>query len=441
LEDFLANYPGAMIAVSHDAAFVERIAGKIMHLSHGKIELFHMGYADYLVESEARNVQLRKLIAEQEDTIKKQKNYVAKFGAGTRSAQAQSRLKMLDRIELLEAPVPEHQMRGLQFPIEEELPREILKVRHLNFARGEHKIVHDISLDLFKDERVALIGRNGSGKSTFIKLLMSQLPPDSGTIRFGARITPTYFDQEQGILDASKTIFDFFTDRYPKLGNEEIRTKLGTFLFPGEAVFDPIRVLSGGEKSRLQILDLLLQKPNFLILDEPTNHLDISSISVLSRSLKSYEGALLLVSHDRKLIDSVATRMWVLVNGTIHNLAGGYTENRDAIRDLLGLEMAVEPDKKEAPTKEFFPRAEKAASDSPAPEPKKGPRKKPNAFKVREVESQIEKLEAEKDLLTHELASLKPDELSRVPQIQERLGVLENELKERVSEWELMHGG
>ncbi len=439
LEDFLVAFPGALIAVSHDAAFVERIADRIMHLSHGKVELFHMGYADYLIESEARNVQLRKQITEQEEMIKKNKSYIAKFGAGTRSAQAQSRLKMLDRIELLEAPIPESQMRGLNFPIDEELPREVLKVRHLHFARGDNKIITDVSLDLFKNERIALIGRNGAGKSTFIKLLMEQLVPDSGTIRFGARIVPTYFDQEQGNLDPSKTILDFFTDRYQKLGLEELRTKLGTFLFPGDAVFDPIRVLSGGERSRLQILDLLLQKPNFLILDEPTNHLDIASISILSKSLKSYEGALLLVSHDRNLIDSVANRLWVLANGKVHSLAGGYSENREALKELLGFEMGTDSEAKPVlVVNETFPRAESASGV--AVEVKRPPKKKPNAFKVREVESQIEKLEAEKDLLENELVGLKPGELSRIPALKERLTTLETELKDRVSEWETIHG-
>jgi len=436
LEDYLLSLRGAAIVISHDVQFVRKIATRIMHLSHGKTELFHCGYDDYVEESARRNEAIAKKMEEQEAFLRKNLSYIAKFGAGTRSTQAQSRRKMLDRIELLDAPMGERHLRGLNFPVDEELPKDVLKVRHLTFGYpGSPNILSDLSFEVIKNERIALIGRNGCGKSTLIRLLMGELAPTTGTIRFGARMVPSMFDQELRTLDPKKNILDFFQERYPWMKQEDVRTRLGSFLFSGETVFDTIGVLSGGEKSRLQMLDLLLQKPNFLILDEPTNNLDLSSVSVLTASLKAFDGALFLISHDRELVARVATRILVLAKGRIHNLPGTWKENRELVARLLNgeEELSFKPRAATAPSRPAPELPEVAAKPSSA-------RRKPNPYKIREVEEAIANLEREKQSFEAELVLMDPKNFEQMKSIQERMAENSRALEAALGEWEGLHG-
>lgn len=439
LEEFLLDHRGASIIISHDVQFVRRLATRLIHLSNGKTELFYTGYDGYVEESKARNEALAKKIEEQDTFLKKNLAYVAKFGAGTRSTQAQSRLKMIERVELLDAPVSEKTLRGLRFPVDEELPKDVLKVRHLAVGYPGHPpVLKDLSFDIIKNECIAILGRNGCGKTTLLRSLMEQIPPLSGTIRFGARIVPCLFDQEQRTLDSKMTILDFFQERYPQMKQEEVRTKLGTFLFSGDSVFDNIGVLSGGERGRLQMLDLLLQKPNLLILDEPTNNLDLSSVSVLTASLKAYEGALILISHDRELVAKVATRLLVIAGGKLHNLPGTWAEHRHTVEALLRGEDSLSG----------LSHTPAATANSKAPPvlpevvPKgnvPNPKKKMNRFKVKEIEDRIAALEEEKATYESALLLTPPQDFAQMKALHGRLEDVQSRMAQALAQWEALH--
>jgi ATP-binding cassette subfamily F protein 3 len=440
LEEFLVRLPAAAIIISHDEALIRRLADRILLLMHGQTETYLGGYEAYLAESKRRNEALLELIENQEAEIKKNRDYIAKFSAGTRSRQAQSRMKMLDKIELLDAPPPEKKLRGLRFPSNEELPKDVLKVKHIRYAYDdERKVLDDVSFEIFRGDKIALIGRNGAGKSTLLKILMELIQPQSGTVRYGARISPSYFDQAHNVLDPKKAILDFFHDRYQKLTEEEIRTRLGTFLFSGDSVFDPISVLSGGERARLQLLDLLLQRPNLMILDEPTNNLDMASIAVLEASLKGYDGALLLVSHDRHLLSKTTNKVLVLSDAKLHMLTGSYAENREEVEELL------KKDEERAFAESKMPAMKKyqktvATSEVAAPisEEQSADKKKANAFKIKKLEAQIESLDKQKTetqtLLTKTAAD--PKEWKQTAELQKKIEALDAEHLAVMAEWE-----
>ena len=327
LETYLLNYKGAVIIVSHDRYFLDRIAGKIIEIDNTKSTVFSGNYSDYAAEKEIQRVSAYHAYMKQQQEIKHQESVIEKLKSFNREKsikRAESREKMLQKIEVLEKPV---QVRNdMHLTLEPKFPsgNDVLQVEGLSKAFGPLSLFEDLSFELKKGEHVAIIGDNGTGKTTILKMINELLPPDQGSIRLGTNVQIGYYDQEHHVLHPEKTLFQEISDDYPSLNNTEIRNTLAAFLFTGEDVFKTIQTLSGGERGRLSLAKLMLSEANFLILDEPTNHLDIMSKEILEDALCAYTGTVLYVSHDRYFINRTADRILDLNRRVLTNYLGNY---------------------------------------------------------------------------------------------------------------------
>ncbi|MDE5966220.1 MAG: ABC-F family ATP-binding cassette domain-containing protein [Lachnospiraceae bacterium] len=316
LESYLANYRGSVLIVSHDRYFLDRIVTKIIsiELTHGTV--FHGNYSFYAAKNEEIRANRYKAYLNQQKEIAHQEAVIEKLKSFNREKsikRAESREKMLDKIERLEKPKELHDAMRLSLEPEVESGNDVLSVVGLSKSFGTKTLFTDIGLEVKRGEHVALIGANGTGKTTILKIINRLIPRDSGTVNLGSRVQIGYYDQEHQVLSPEKTIFDEISDAYPKLTNTRIRNLLASFLFTGEDVFKQIKDLSGGERGRVSLAKLMLSSANFLILDEPTNHLDITSKEILENALQNYSGTVLYVSHDRYFINRTATRIVELV--------------------------------------------------------------------------------------------------------------------------------
>ncbi len=327
LETYLANYPGAVLVVSHDRYFLDRVVTKILEIEKGTLTSYSGNYSDYAAKKQQiRDAQLNAWM-KQEREIRHQEEVIDKLRSFNREKsirRAESREKKLEKMTPAEKPAGEEDAIRLTLEPSEESGNDVLTVEHLGKSFPTQVLFTDVNFELKRGEHVAIIGDNGTGKSTLLKILNEVLSPDSGSFRLGTNVTIGYFDQEQETLDPDKTIFDEISDAFPKLSGTRIRNMLAAFLFTGDDVFKQIRSLSGGERSRVSLAKLMLSKANFLILDEPTNHLDISSREILETALNRYTGTVLYVSHDRYFINRTAGRILELVNQTFVNYIGNY---------------------------------------------------------------------------------------------------------------------
>ena len=327
LETYLLNYKGAVIIVSHDRYFLDRIAGKIIEIDNTKSTVFSGNYSDYAAEKEIQRISAYHAYMKQQQEIKHQEAVIEKLKSFNREKsikRAESREKMLQKIEVLDKPV---QVRNdMHLTLEPKFPsgNDVLQVEGLSKAFGTLSLFEDLSFELKKGEHVAIIGDNGTGKTTILKMINELLPPDQGSIRLGTNVQIGYYDQEHHVLHPEKTLFQEISDDYPSLNNTEIRNTLAAFLFTGEDVFKTIKTLSGGERGRLSLAKLMLSEANFLILDEPTNHLDIMSKEILEDALCAYTGTVLYVSHDRYFINRTADRILDLNRRVLTNYLGNY---------------------------------------------------------------------------------------------------------------------
>ena len=327
LETYLLNYKGAVIIVSHDRYFLDRIAGKVIELDNTNATVFSGNYSAYAAGKEMLRAAAYNAYMKQQQEIKHQEAVIEKLKSFNREKsikRAESREKMLQKIEVLEKPV---EVRAdMHLTLEPKFPsgNDVLQVEALSKAFGPLSLFDDLSFELKKGEHVAIIGDNGTGKTTILKIINELLPPDRGTIRLGTNVAVGYYDQEHHVLHPEKTLFQEISDDYPMLNNTEIRNTLAAFLFTGEDVFKTIKTLSGGERGRLSLAKLMLSEANFLILDEPTNHLDIMSKEILEDALCAYTGTVLYVSHDRYFINRTAHRILDLNRRTLTNYLGNY---------------------------------------------------------------------------------------------------------------------
>ena len=341
LETYLLNYKGAVIIVSHDRYFLDRIANKVIELDRSKATVFTGNYSDYAAKKEILRVAEYNAYIKQQTEIKHQEEVIEKLKSFNREKsikRAESREKMLDKIELLDKPTEVRADMHLRLEPKQVSGNDVLHVEHLSKAFGSLTLFDDLSFDIKKGEHVAIIGDNGTGKTTILKMINELLPADGGTIRLGANVQIGYYDQEHHVLHMEKTLFEEISDDYPSLTNTEIRNTLAAFLFTGDDVFKTVKSLSGGERGRISLAKLLLSEANFLILDEPTNHLDIVSKEILEDALNGYTGTVLYVSHDRYFINKTATRILDLNHKTLTNYLGNYEyylEKRDEQLALL----------------------------------------------------------------------------------------------------------
>lgn len=403
LETYLMNYKGAVIIVSHDRYFLDRVVTKVVELFQHNSYVYQGNYSDYAYKKDKIRQDQLKLYLNQQKEIKHQEEVITKLKSFNREKsikRAESREKMLDKIERLEKPVEEN--TDIHIKLEPNIlsGNDVLGVEQLSKSFGENHLFSGIDFDIKRGERVALIGNNGTGKTTILKIINQLVKEDSGKITLGSNVHIGYYDQEHHVLHMDKTLFDEIMDAYPNLTNTQVRNILAAFLFTGDDVFKRIKDLSGGERGRVSLAKLMLSEANFLILDEPTNHLDIISKEILESALNQYTGTVFFVSHDRYFINKTATRILELTNQTMLNYIGNYdyyVEKKDLQRSLL--------QNTQVNTSDSITTESDAFSKTDWEQQKKDQaklRKKENAIK--KVEVQIEETEATIRDIEHKLA-------------------------------------
>jgi ATP-binding cassette subfamily F protein 3 len=341
LEEYLDTFAGAVIAVSHDRYFLDRFAEKIIELELTKCTVFTGNYSDYAVKKEQLRQAQLKAYLNQQAVIRHQEEVIEKLKSFNREKsikRAESREKQLDKIEVLEKPQEVSADMKLTLKPRRESGSDVLKVEGLAKRFGALELFKDVSFEIKRGEHVAIIGDNGTGKTTLFKLLVGESAPDTGEIRFGTNVEVGYFDQAHAVLHPEKTVFDELHDEHPMMDNTAIRSHLALFLFTGDDVFKRISELSGGERGRVSLAKLMLNDANLLLLDEPTNHLDMAGKEVLEDALKAYEGTVIAISHDRYFINKIADRILELYHETLIDYDGNYDyylEKRDGFREKL----------------------------------------------------------------------------------------------------------
>jgi ATP-binding cassette, subfamily F, member 3 len=327
LENYLLNYRGAVVIVAHDRYFLDKIVTKVVEIEYTKSQMYLGNYSDF-AEKKAlvRDAQLKNYLNQQKE-IKHQEEVIAKLRSFNREKsikRAESREKMLNKIERVEKPLMEQHHISIKLEPHNISGNDVLTVKGLSKAFGPKKLFSDLDFEIKREEKVAIIGNNGTGKTTILKILNGLLDADAGEMRLGSKVKIGYYDQEHQVLSPDKTIFDELQDTYPNLSNTAVRNILAAFLFTNDDVFKRIKELSGGERGRVSLAKLMLSEANFLILDEPTNHLDIASKEILEDAINSYSGTVLYVSHDRYFINKTATRILDLTNNKLLNYIGNY---------------------------------------------------------------------------------------------------------------------
>lgn len=340
LENYLLNYSGAVVIVAHDRYFLNRVVTKIVELEQGHCSVYQGNYSAYSEKKAMIRAAQMKAYLNQQQEIRHQEEVIAKLKSFNREKsikRAESREKMLSKIQVLEKPAEVNDEMHISLEPNIVSGNDVLTIRDLAKSFGSQKLFSQVDIDIKRGERVAVIGSNGTGKTTLLKMINAMVPSDSGTITLGSKVHIGYYDQEHHVLHMEKTVFEEVSDAYPNLTNTQVRNILAAFLFTGDDVFKRISDLSGGERGRVSLAKLMLSEANFLILDEPTNHLDITSKEILEDALRHYTGTVLYVSHDRYFINQTATRILELTGQTFLNYIGNYDyylEKRELMTQL-----------------------------------------------------------------------------------------------------------
>lgn len=347
LETYLLNYPGAVFIVSHDRFFLNRVVTKVVEIDQGHLRMYNGNYKDYAEKKrQLRDAQMKEYLNQQKE-IKHQEAVIEKLKSFNREKsikRAESREKMLDKIERIDKPMDSTQEMHFELNPSCISGNDVLTVEHLTKRFETQTLFSDISFEIKRGEHVAIIGDNGTGKTTLLKILNQVLDADEGAFTLGSKVKIGYYDQEHHVLHDNKTIFEEISDDYPSLTNTQIRNTLAAFQFTADDVFKLIRDLSGGEKGRVSLAKLMLSEANFLILDEPTNHLDITSKEILEQALNDYTGTILYVSHDRYFINQTASRILELVNQTFVNYIGNYDYYLEKKEELTAKYAPISPE-------------------------------------------------------------------------------------------------
>lgn len=409
LEGFLANYKGAVVIVSHDRYFLDRVVTKVIEIFQHKGFVYQGNYTEFAKKKAKVRRDLLRQYYRQQQEIKRQEEVIAKLKAFNREKsikRAESREKLLDKVERLEKPTEEH--TDVQIVLEPEVTsgNDVLTVSNLAKAYGVHRLFSDLSFELKRGERVALIGNNGTGKTTILKLINGLEEGDGGSITLGTNVQIGYYDQEHQLLHMEKTIFEEISDAYPQLNNTKIRNVLAAFLFTNDDVFKRISDLSGGERGRVSLAKLMLSNANFLILDEPTNHLDITSKEILESALNQYTGTVLFVSHDRYFINQTATRILELTGETLVNYLGNYDYYLEKREELTRVYASLPDDLNNA-------ESDKETEDAPAAKADWKQQKAEQA-RLRKLMNELKRTEERIASLEAELAEI--DEACALPQ-------------------------
>lgn len=441
LETYLLNYKGAVILVSHDRYFLDRIAGKVIELDNTKATVFTGNYSAYAAKKEMLRIAQYNAYMNQQREIKHQEAVIEKLRSFNREKsikRAESREKMLDKIEVLEKPVEVRSDMKLHLEPRILSGNDVLHVENISKSFDGLTLFTQLSFDIRRGEHVAIIGDNGTGKTTILKILNELLPPDDGMIRLGANVEIGYYDQEHHVLHPHKTLFEEISDDYPYLNNTEIRNTLAAFLFTGDDVFKKIGSLSGGERGRLSLAKLMLSESNFLILDEPTNHLDIMSKEILEDALNSYTGTVLYVSHDRYFINRTAGRILELNRQILTEYQGNYDYYLEKKNEMASGSSSLAAASSGISSASAFLSASVSKTDSESKQNWKTQKEQQAALRkkendIRKCEESIEALEKRNAEIDLEMAD--PDVCTNVARLQE----LSREKEQNDAELEVLY--
>ena len=434
LENYLSSYKGGVMIVSHDRYFLDRIAEKVVEIENGKAVSFTGNYSVYAEKKEQlRHTQLKEYenyirnVKHQEEVIEKLRS----FNREKSIKRAESREKMLEKMTPVEKPVEAQKTMHFELTPEKTSGNDVLYVDDFSKSFGEKHLFEHISFDIHRGERAAIIGKNGTGKTTLLKILCELEAADSGIAKLGTNVEIGYYDQEHNVLHDDKTIFDEIHDDYPDLNNTRIRNVLAAFLFTGDDVYKKISLLSGGEKGRVSLAKLMLSKANFLLLDEPTNHLDIESKEILEEALNQYTGTVLYVSHDRYFINKTATRIMELTEHKLLSYQGNYSYYLEKKETMEKIYLdAVDPSSPEQKTESEAKINWKEQKEREAYRRKIENNYKNAENKIQDLEEQIKKIDEETALPEYASNVAKLTELTR------KKDALEAELNTALTEWE-----
>ncbi len=406
LEGFLANYKGAVLVIAHDRYFLDKVVTKVVEIENERARCYLGNYTDFAnKKAEVRKAELKAYLNQQRD-IKHQEAVIEKLRSFNREKsikRAESREKMLDKIERLEKPVEINDEMKISFHPAEVSGNDVLTVTGLSKSYGAQQLFSDISFDIRRGERVAIIGDNGTGKTTILKILNGLVEPDAGEIKLGAKVTIGYYDQEHQVLNPENSPFEEISDAHPLMDNTEIRNVLAAFLFTGEEVFTPIKLLSGGEHGRVSLAKLMLSNANLLVLDEPTNHLDITSKELLENALNSYTGTVLYVSHDRYFINRTATRILDLTSKQLVPYIGNY-DYYVAHKDIVeAAKLRTNEGTKNAAATNVTATAQSAGKQDWAAHKEEQARLRKIQNEIKKIEEEIARLEEEEAEVDKEL--------------------------------------
>ncbi len=433
LEAFLKNYQGAIITVSHDQYFLDHLANQIFELNFGKLTTFKGNYSQYVKERELMNNQQEAAYEKQQEKIKKEEEFIQKnLVRASTTKRAQSRRKALDKMERIKPPKHKQKVR-INFTSDRPSGKEVLIAKDLTIGYPDKTMVSDIDFQVNKNDRVAIIGPNGIGKSTLLKTIMKKLEPKDGSIKYGSSLDIGYYDQELQSLDPSKTVLDTIWDRHKTMPEKDVRSILASFLFTAEDIDKTVGQLSGGQKARLTLTVLSLEKDNFLLMDEPTNHLDIEAKEVLEQALDNYDGTLLFVSHDRYFINELANKIISVRDGHAKIYNGNYSYYLDEKAKQAAAVQEAKAEQTESTTSANQNQGKLSYQEQKAHDSQK--RKLERA--VSDAEARIEKLENEEQEIQTEMAN--PDiaaSFEKLGPLQEKLSAVQEQLNQANTDWE-----
>ena len=442
LETYLRSYKGAVLIVSHDRYFLDRVVTKVIAIENGLVRSYAGNYSNYAAKAAMLRKAAVNAYLKQQEEIHHQQQVIHKLKSFNREKsikRAESREKMLDKMELLEKPVEIRDDMHLKLTPQIISGNDVLSIEDLSKHFGSLTLFEHVDIEIKRGEHVAIIGDNGTGKTTLLKIINELESMDSGQIRLGSKVEIGYYDQEHHVLHSEKTLFDEISDDYPALTNTQIRNTLAAFLFTGDDVFKKISELSGGERGRVSLAKLMLSNANFLILDEPTNHLDITSKEILEQALNDYEGTVLYVSHDRYFVNQTATRILDLYNKQFYSFAGNYDyylEKKDVVEQPSG---EVQPNSQTITAGANTDAAESASDSKLSWQQQKEEmalkRKKEN--RLRKCEDDIAALEDEIAQLNEQMADPAiATDVAKLQELSKKQTALQETLEQRYEEWE-----